>query len=135
VAERECLSRFDEDVRAHQHADGVEQSGGRQVEHRGELLEAEAAAEHRGDGRDGDEPVVGSRWRREVFEEGSPEPPAWLEVLEKTDLQHPLTAYAQSYDALALQPPVDEVRQLVVVALAELEQARASGKMMLAVWD
>jgi hypothetical protein len=44
-----------------------------------------------------------------------------------------LTAYAQACDALAPQPPVDEVRQLVVVALAELEQARVSGKMMLAV--
>jgi hypothetical protein len=48
-----------------------------------------------------------------------------LEVLE-TDLQHPLTAYAQACDALALQPPVDEVRQLVVVALAVLVDVAAS---------
>jgi len=36
--------------------------------------------------------------------EGSPEPPAWLEVLE-TDLQDPLTAYARARDALQSQPP------------------------------
>jgi hypothetical protein len=41
--------------------------------------------------------------------EGSPEPPAWLEVLE-TDLQDPLTAYAQACDALKGQPPADGVR-------------------------
>lgn len=42
--------------------------------------------------------------------EGSPEPPAWLEVFE-TDLQDPLTAYARACDALESQPPADEVRQ------------------------
>jgi len=42
--------------------------------------------------------------------EGSPEPPAWLEVLE-TDLQDPLTAYARACDALESQPPADGVRQ------------------------
>jgi hypothetical protein len=42
--------------------------------------------------------------------EGSPEPPAWLEVFE-TDLQDPLTAYARACDALAPLPPADGVRQ------------------------
>jgi hypothetical protein len=41
--------------------------------------------------------------------EGSPEPPAWLEVFE-TDLQDPLTAYARACDALESQPPADGVR-------------------------
>ena len=40
--------------------------------------------------------------------EGSPEPPAWLEVFE-TDLQDPLTA-ARACDALKSQPPADGVR-------------------------
>jgi hypothetical protein len=42
--------------------------------------------------------------------EGSPEPPAWLEVLE-TDLQDPLTAYARAWDALASKPPADGVHE------------------------
>jgi hypothetical protein len=42
--------------------------------------------------------------------EGSPEPPAWLEVFE-TDLQDPLTAYARARDALESEPPADGVRQ------------------------
>jgi hypothetical protein len=42
--------------------------------------------------------------------EGSPEPPARLEVLE-TDLQDPLTAYARACDALESQPPAAGVRQ------------------------
>jgi hypothetical protein len=42
--------------------------------------------------------------------EGSPEPPAWLEVFE-TDLQDPLTACARARDALESQPPADGVRQ------------------------
>ena len=42
--------------------------------------------------------------------EGSPEPPAWLEVFE-TDLQDPLTAYARACDALQSQAPADGVRQ------------------------
>jgi hypothetical protein len=41
--------------------------------------------------------------------EGSPEPPAWLEVFE-TDLQDPLTAYARALDALGSQPQADGVR-------------------------
>jgi hypothetical protein len=36
--------------------------------------------------------------------EGSPEPPAWLEIFE-TDLQDPLTAYARARDDLESQPP------------------------------
>jgi hypothetical protein len=42
--------------------------------------------------------------------DGSPEPPAWLEVFE-TDLQDPLTAYARACDALQSQLPADGVRQ------------------------
>jgi hypothetical protein len=42
--------------------------------------------------------------------EGSPEPPACLEVFE-TDLQDPLTAYARASDALAPRPQADGVRQ------------------------
>ncbi len=42
--------------------------------------------------------------------EGSPEPPAWLEIFE-TDLQDPLTAYARALAALAPQPPADGVRE------------------------
>jgi hypothetical protein len=42
--------------------------------------------------------------------EGSPEPPAWLEVFE-TDLHDPLTAYARACEALESQPPADGVRQ------------------------
>jgi hypothetical protein len=48
-------------------------------------------------------------WRSRIIE-GSPEPPAWLEVLE-TDLQDPLTAYARACDALESLPPADGVRQ------------------------
>jgi hypothetical protein len=50
---------------------------------------------------------AGSRYR---IIEGSPEPPAWLEVLE-TDLQDPLSAYTRAYDALPPEPPLDGVRQ------------------------
>jgi hypothetical protein len=42
--------------------------------------------------------------------EGSPEPPAWLEVFE-TDLQDPLTAYGRACHALESDPPADGVRQ------------------------
>jgi hypothetical protein len=42
--------------------------------------------------------------------EGSPEPPAWLEVFE-TDLRDPLTAYARACDALESQPSAEGVRQ------------------------
>jgi hypothetical protein len=42
--------------------------------------------------------------------EGSPGPPASLEVFE-TDLQYPLTAYARAWDALESQPPAEGVRQ------------------------
>jgi hypothetical protein len=42
--------------------------------------------------------------------EGSPEPPAWLEVLE-TGLQDPLSAYARARDSLPPQPAADGVRQ------------------------
>ena len=42
--------------------------------------------------------------------EGSPEPPAWLEVLE-TGLQDPLSAYARARDALPPQATADGVRQ------------------------
>jgi len=42
--------------------------------------------------------------------EGSPEPPAWLEVFE-TELQDPLTAYARAREALESEPPADGVRQ------------------------
>jgi len=42
--------------------------------------------------------------------EGSPEPPAWLEVFE-TDLQDPLTAYARACDALESPLPAAGVRQ------------------------
>jgi len=42
--------------------------------------------------------------------EGSPEPPAWLEVFE-TDRPDPLTAYARARDVLESEPPADGVRQ------------------------
>jgi len=42
--------------------------------------------------------------------EGSPEPPAWLEVFE-TDLQDPLTAYTRACDARESRPPAGGVRQ------------------------
>ena len=42
--------------------------------------------------------------------DGSPRPPAWLEIFE-TDLQDPLTAYARACDALQSQPPTDGVHQ------------------------
>jgi hypothetical protein len=42
--------------------------------------------------------------------EGSPEPPAWLEVFE-TGLRDPLSAYARACDGLALRPRADSVRQ------------------------
>ena len=42
--------------------------------------------------------------------EGSPAPPAWLEVFE-TDLEEPLTAYARACNALESQPSADGVRQ------------------------
>jgi hypothetical protein len=42
--------------------------------------------------------------------EGSPEPPARLEVFE-TDLQDPLTAYARASNALQSQPPTHGVHQ------------------------
>jgi hypothetical protein len=42
--------------------------------------------------------------------EGSPEPPAWLEVFE-TDLQDPLTAYARACDAMESKPPADGARE------------------------
>lgn len=42
--------------------------------------------------------------------EGSPEPPAWLEVFE-TDLQDPLTAYARACHDLEPQTRADGVRQ------------------------
>jgi hypothetical protein len=42
--------------------------------------------------------------------EGSPEPPAWLEVLE-TGLQDPLSAYARARDAMPPQPAADGLRQ------------------------
>jgi hypothetical protein len=42
--------------------------------------------------------------------EGSPKPPAWLEIFE-TDLQDPLTAYARAFAALVSQPPAAGVRQ------------------------
>ena len=42
--------------------------------------------------------------------EGSPEPPAWLEIFE-TDLQDPLTAYAQACHAVEPQTPAHGVRQ------------------------
>jgi hypothetical protein len=42
--------------------------------------------------------------------EGSPEPPAWLEVFE-TDVQDPLTAYARACDALESETATDGVRQ------------------------
>ena len=44
---------------------------------------------------------VASRFR---IIEGSPDPPAWLEVFE-TDLHDPLTAYARACDAPESQPP------------------------------
>jgi hypothetical protein len=42
--------------------------------------------------------------------EGTPEPPAWLEVFE-TGLRDPLSAYARACDGLALRPRADGVRQ------------------------
>jgi hypothetical protein len=42
--------------------------------------------------------------------EGTPEPPAWLEVFE-TGLQDPLSAYARACNGLALRPRADGVRQ------------------------
>ena len=42
--------------------------------------------------------------------EGTPEPPAWLEVFE-TGLQDPLSAYARACHGLALRPRADGVRQ------------------------
>jgi hypothetical protein len=42
--------------------------------------------------------------------EGSPDPPAWLEVFE-TGLQDPLSAYDQARDALAPQPAADGIRE------------------------
>jgi hypothetical protein len=42
--------------------------------------------------------------------EGSPEPPAWLELFE-TDAQDPLTAYARAFAGRAHRAPVDGVRQ------------------------
>src|SRR3954470_15236631 len=42
--------------------------------------------------------------------EGSPAPPAWLEVFE-TDQEDSLTAYARARDALESEPPADGVRQ------------------------
>ena len=42
--------------------------------------------------------------------EGSPEPPAWLEIFE-TDVQDPLTAYARAFIDRAARPPADGVRQ------------------------
>jgi hypothetical protein len=42
--------------------------------------------------------------------EGSPEPPACLDVFE-TDLQDPLSAYARACDALAAQTPAGGVRE------------------------
>ena len=42
--------------------------------------------------------------------EGTPKPPAWLEIFE-TDLKDPLAAYARAFDALAPQPPAGEVRE------------------------
>jgi len=42
--------------------------------------------------------------------DGSPEPPASLEIFE-TDLQDSLTAYARACEALNSQPPADGVRQ------------------------
>ena len=48
-------------------------------------------------------------WRSRIIE-GSPDPPAWLEVVE-TDLQDPLTAYARACDALESKPPADGVHE------------------------
>jgi hypothetical protein len=42
--------------------------------------------------------------------EGSPEPPAWLEVFE-TDRHDPLTAFARARGALASQPPAEGARE------------------------
>jgi len=42
--------------------------------------------------------------------EGSPDPPAWLEVFE-TDLHDPLSAYARACDGAESQPPDDGVHQ------------------------
>jgi hypothetical protein len=42
--------------------------------------------------------------------EGSPEPPAWLEIFE-TDVQDPLTACARAFSDGAPRPPADGVRQ------------------------
>ena len=42
--------------------------------------------------------------------EGTPKPPAWLEIFE-TDLKDALAAYARAFDALVPQPPAGEVRE------------------------
>ena len=42
--------------------------------------------------------------------EGTPKPPAWLEVFE-TGLQDPLSAYTRARDALPRQPAADDLRQ------------------------
>jgi hypothetical protein len=42
--------------------------------------------------------------------EGSPNPPAWLEIFE-TDFKDPLTAYARALDALPREPWADGIRQ------------------------
>jgi hypothetical protein len=42
--------------------------------------------------------------------EGTPMPPAWLEIFE-TDLKDPLAAYARAVAAVAPQPPAGEVRE------------------------
>ena len=48
-------------------------------------------------------------WRSRIIE-GSPEPPAWLEVFE-TDLGDPLSAYEAACDVLEPQPTAHGVRQ------------------------
>jgi hypothetical protein len=42
--------------------------------------------------------------------EGTPMPPAWLEIFE-TDLKDPLAAYARAVAAVAPQPPAGEIRE------------------------
>lgn len=42
--------------------------------------------------------------------EGTPKPPAWLEIFE-TDLKDPLAAYGRVFAALGPQRPADEVRE------------------------
>jgi hypothetical protein len=65
--------------------------------------------------------------------EGSPDPPAWLEIFE-TGLRDPLTAYARARDGLALRPRADDVRQrssrsfaLVAVHRADPQAADRTG--------